>query len=50
MASPKKAPGRNGYKYREQYGVIVICRDSSHQEQVYKGLKDQGHKVRVVTV
>lgn len=50
MGNPAKPLGRNGYKYREQYGVIVICRDPVHQEQVYKNLKKQGHTLRVVAV
>lgn len=50
MGKPVKPLGRNGYKYREQHGVIVICRDAPHQEQVYNDLKTQGHKLKVVTV
>lgn len=50
MGAPKNPLGRNGYKYREQYGVIVVCRDAHHQEQVFKDLKKQGHKLKVVTV
>lgn len=50
MGASKKPLGRNGYKYREQYGVIAVCRDAQHQEQVFKALKQQGLKVKVVTV
>lgn len=50
MGTPKKPLGRNGYKYREQFGVIVVCRDEAHQESVFKDLKRQGHKLKVVTV
>ncbi|VFR34576.1 hypothetical protein ANDA3_3730 [plant metagenome] len=46
----RPAPGRNGFKYREQFGVIVKCRDEAHQRQVYDALKAAGHKLRVVTV
>lgn len=35
--------------YREQYGVIVMCRDERHQEDVYGELIAEGHKCRVVT-
>lgn len=35
--------------YREQYGVIVMCVDASHQEQIYNHLKAEGHDCRVVT-
>lgn len=35
-------------RYREQYGVIVICEDEGHQERVYEELRAAGHEVRVV--
>jgi predicted 3-demethylubiquinone-9 3-methyltransferase (glyoxalase superfamily) len=51
MAEKKqKIPGKNGFKYREQYGVIVICKDEKSQEALFNNLKNQGHKCRVVTV
>lgn len=43
-------PGSNGFKYREKFGVVVICRDAEHQEQVYAALKAQGLKLKVVVV
>lgn len=43
-------PGKNGFKYREQYGVVVICDDAAHQERVYNLLLAQGLKLRVVVV
>lgn len=43
-------PGRNGYRYRQQFGVIVVCKDETHQARVYAKLKRAGHKLRVVTV
>lgn len=46
---PPGAPGRpEKDRYREQYGVIVICRDQAHQAEVYRDLKQGGHDVRVV--
>lgn len=36
-------------KYREQYGVIVMCVDEVEQETVYNTLAAQNYKVRVVT-
>ena len=39
-------PGGDGYK--EQYGVIVICNDATHQERVYNELIAAGHNCRVV--
>ena len=47
---PLKKLGKNGYKYREQYGVIIVCDDESHQQTLFNNLKKQGHKCRVVTV
>ena len=35
-------------KYREQYGVIVLCKDEAHQQRVYEELASSGHEVRVV--
>ena len=35
-------------RYKEQYGVIVICEDEGHQEHVYEELREAGHEVRVV--
>jgi hypothetical protein len=36
-------------KYKEQYGVIVMCGDEQEQEQVYEKLKSEGYDVKVVT-
>ena len=49
---PDEAPGRpKDNRYKEQYGVIVICRDEGHQERIFNALRDlSGHplKMRVV--
>ena len=45
-----KTPGTNGFRYRERFGVIVLCTDAQHQERVYRALQESGHKLRVVTV
>jgi hypothetical protein len=51
MANQKKSPpGKNGFKYREQFGVIVLCADAKAQERVFNRLKALGYKLRVVTV
>lgn len=34
--------------YKEQYGVIVICKNETHQRRVYNKLNRMGLKVRVV--
>lgn len=49
----KKSPpvlGRNGFKYRQQFGVIVVCDGERHQERVYNQLRARGLKCKVVTV
>jgi hypothetical protein len=35
-------------RYREQYGVIVICRDEKDQKRVYEELLKKDYKLRVV--
>lgn len=35
-------------KYKEQYGVIVICAGAEHQERVYNELQEMGLECRVV--
>ncbi|MGB3749458.1 MAG: hypothetical protein WA961_14760 [Rhodanobacter sp.] len=47
---PTNPPGKNGFAYRERYGVIVLCADAAEQERVYNRLRTAGHKLRVVTV
>lgn len=39
-AAPK-LPGANGFKYREQFGVIVICKDEAEHKAVYERLRIQ---------
>ena len=46
----KPAPGVNGYKYREQFGAVIVCNDAGHQERLYDELRAAGHKVKVVCV
>lgn len=43
-----KAPAKNGFQYQPKYGVIVICDDETHQQQIYDDLKSQGYKLKVV--
>ena len=46
----KAAPAKNGYQYREQFGIVVVCKDELHQQEVFKTLKQQGLKLKVVKV
>ena len=38
----------SGFNYKEQYAVVVLCKDE--QEAVYNRLKEEGHKLKVVAV
>jgi hypothetical protein len=37
-----------GDRYKEQYGVIIICADEPEQQKVYEALAAEGYKCRVV--
>jgi len=37
-----------GFKYKEQYGVIVMCKDESEQEKIYSRLVGEGFECKVV--
>lgn len=38
------------YNYKEQYGVIVLCKDEQEQEAVYNRLAEEGYECKVVAV
>ena len=38
------------FTYKQQYGVIVICKDEAEQIRLYEELKKQGLTLKVVTV
>lgn len=42
--------GRNGFRYRQQYGVVVLCKNEKHQARVYNVLRRRGLECKVVTV
>lgn len=44
------APGKNGFKYKPRFGVIVVCKDEEEHKHVYEHLRGQGHKCRLVRV
>lgn len=45
-AGPNLDPGEG--RYREQYGVIVMCADEAEQEEIYNALLEQGYTCKVV--
>lgn len=42
--------GANGFKYRQQFGVIVHCKNERDQARTYNVLIRRGLKCKVVTV
>lgn len=38
------------FQYKEQYAVVVICKDEKEQEETYTKLKEEGHNIKVVAV
>lgn len=36
--------------YKEQYGVIVMCENEKHQQEIYTRLKKEKLTLKVVTV
>lgn len=50
MDKAQKHYGKNGFKYKPQHGIVVICDNESQQRQLYEMLKQQGLKLKVVTV
>lgn len=45
---PKKRMAN--FNYKQQYGVVVICKDEAEQMAVYERLKAQGLTLKVVCV
>ena len=38
------------FKYRPQFGLIIVCRNEAEQRRRYEALRKRGLKVRVVAV
>lgn len=38
------------FSYKQQFAVVVICKDEKEQETIYNHLKDEGYKLKVVAV
>lgn len=39
-----------GFTYKQQYAVVVICKDEKEQESIYNRLKEEDFKLKVVAV
>jgi hypothetical protein len=46
----QKRPGENGFKYRQKYGLVVVCDDEAHQQKLFKKLSNMGLRLKVVCV
>ena len=42
--------GANGFKYRQQFGIIIQCKNERDQARLYNVLTRRGLKCKVVTV
>ncbi len=38
------------YRYRRQYGLIIVCKDETHQRSLFEQLGKRGLQCRVVCV
>ena len=45
-----KDMAKKTYKYKPQYGVIVICENEQKQKKVFEELKKKGYKLKIVNV
>lgn len=45
-----KVPGRNGFTYKPQFGLIVRCRDEADQMRLFTEMMEAGYQPRVVCV
>ena len=41
---------KKNYKYKPQYGVIVICETEEQQKELFEKLKKEGLKLKIVNV
>ena len=47
--APATAAERAMNRYKEQYGVIVICRDERDQQEIFERLRSLERPLKVVT-
>ncbi len=46
---PPGAPGKNGYAFRQKFGVIVLCADEAHQAALFRRFRGEGLQCKVVS-
>lgn len=49
-ADKARRPGENGFKYRQQYGLVIVCKTEADQQRLYSRLVKAGYKPKVVCV
>ena len=47
---PAQRPGQNGFKYRPKFGLVVVCKDETHQQVLFKRLTKLALNIKVVCV
>jgi hypothetical protein len=47
---PDNAPGVNKFNYKQQYGVIIICKDEADHRRTYECISALGYKCKAVRV
>lgn len=43
-------PGKNGFAYRPQWAVLIVCTGEEHQKEVFERLRAMGYDLKVLTV
>ena len=46
----KNETQKKSYAYKPQFGLVIICADEAEQIKLFKQLKSQNLKLKVVTV
>ncbi len=49
-ADKARRPGENGFKYRQQFGLVIVCKTEADQQRLYGRLLKQGYVPKVVCV
>ncbi len=45
-----KRPGENGFKYKPQHGLVLVCKDEADQQRQFAKLCKLGYSPKVVCV
>lgn len=38
------------FRYQEQYGIIIICKNEKEQQAIYTRLLSEGYNLKVISV